>query len=422
MNYCIIIPDFRGIGGAQLYALRRFKYLSKLGFNVSFVVGKIDQIILNGDKKQIPVFICKEITSFTFDIKKSVRKKTVNHFREFLKSDSCLVIEALDPVGATWGELFASEIGCKHIIYSLVESVIHKNIQDRPIHRFYKYKLQRREFIGLSSKSLEKIFGVEFKDTENHYVNLPYDSEDISLITVPEICKETEKESFIIGTVARLEKSYIPHLIEAVIEFALRLPNAKITLIVAGDSETSNIKMHFAKKYLRDEIIPGNLKILFPGYLNPLGVDFFNCLNVFVGMGTAAITAISQGCATIVLDPINNLSSGILGIDTNNFAYSESGNQFSILESVEDLFYNTAKRNEAKKKGIELFKKEYAYEVCMQKLDNFISSSQPDKKYWNFSGHNIETAIIRFLYSNKHSTIIGAANKLRKLLAGMGRQ
>jgi len=422
LNYYIIIPDFRGIGGAQLYALRRYNYLTEKGIIVSFIVGKIDDLILNNQKRNIPVFVDPAISFFTFDVRKSIRNKTKEHFKRLFAGNENTIIESLDPVGATWGELFAKEQSCKHFIYSLVEPSVYKNIQDRPIYKYFKYKLKRKEFVGLSSKSLEKIFGHEFGRDENYYVNLPYDSKEIPQRTNPAICKELDPESFVIGTVARLEKSYIPHLIESVIEFSEKNPHANITLIVAGDSETGNYKVRFSQKYLSNKNKPMNLKIIFPGYLNPLGVDFFNCLNIFVGMGTAAITAISQGCATIVLDPINNLSSGVLGVDTNNFAYSESGKQFSILESIEDLFYNTAKRNEAKKGGIELFKKEYAYKVCMQKLDDIISSFQPDKKYWNFSEHNIETRIIRFLYNKKKSTLIGAANRLRKLIAGMSTQ
>lgn len=413
MNYCLIIPDFRGIGGAQLYAFRRYKYLMQKGYHVFFVVGQMDNILFKGEYQQIPLFVRPEILSYVFDTIKDLRNEVANCFIDFFNGESSSVIETFDDHGATWGELFAKKINCKHIVYSLIEPVIHKNIQDRPILKFFNYKLERGEFIGLSSVSLEKIFERKFYKDENRFVNIAYDVNELAKITKPNINNIIDRNAFVISTVSRLEKSYINHLITNVILLARKFPKKDISLIIGGDSEVGNYKKIFKKKYLDDLQEVTNLKIFFTGYLHPLGVDFFKLSDVFVGMGTAAVSSISQGCATIVVDPFTNLSSGVFGIDTNNFAYSESGIQWSIFESLQGLLINAERLNKAKCSGQKLFQKEFSLETCMERLNKYIEISCDDHKYWNFNRMDIVSKFVRLLYRKKNVKGILALNRIR---------
>lgn len=104
-------------------------------------------------------------------------------------------------------------------------------------------------------------------------------------------------------------------------------------MIVAGGSNTGTREKDLLVKYSKSDI--ANLKIVFTGYIKELGKDIFNVSDVFVGMGTASINAISQRCIALNIDPSrNNMCSGIFGIDTNNFGYTEMVKSIQYLRRL----------------------------------------------------------------------------------------
>ncbi len=416
LGYCIIIPDFRGIGGAQLYALRRYKHLKEKGYSVRFIVGNIDNTLLDKENCSIPVFEKKEILSFAFDLTRNRVNSVIKEFINFIKVDnlSYSVIESLDPWGASWGELFAERLNCKHVLYSLIEPDFN-NIHDKVILDLLRYKLKKQGLIALSSKSLELMFGRFFQESENIFVNIPYNSNELNDYSKPNIDQIIKKNSFIISTVSRLEKPYIEYLIKAVIEIA-RNSKKSMSLIIAGDSEVGNYKEGLKQKFSEEVNKLENLIIHYPGYLNPLGKDLFKKSNLFIGMGTAAVSSISQGCATLVIDPRNNMSSGIFGIDTNNFAYSESGKQWTIYDSIAKLIKNEELIIKANIAGKKLFEKEFEVNTCMNKLDELIFCEDDKKGYWNYNQVALFYRFARYCYKNRERTIIKILNQIRKAI------
>lgn len=413
MTYCLIVPDFRGIGGAQLYALRRMKYLAKKGIDSVIAVGLLDQKILD-ETTDVKVFQHELINDLAFDVKKGEKIAVIKKLIDWCR-DEITIIETYDPVGATWGECLAFTLNCKHVIYSLIEPEVYKNIQDRPILDFFKFKLSRDEFIGLSSVSLEKIFNRKFSNTENRYVNVPFDDAELPDNSAIDINKYISHGAFVIGTVSRLEKGYVEELIKATVSFSRSYTDNHFVLIIAGDSEVGNYKQEYLKKYAFNKTKQDNLEIFLPGYMRPLGKDFFNKIDLFIGMGTGAVSAISQGCATIVIDPINNKSSGIFGVDTNNFAYSESGVQYSILDSIKDVYKNNNRFVAAKKAGRILFEKQFDVSVCMKKLDNYIYGIEDFRnEYWNVNNIGLQNTIIRYIYRNRKHSVFKMLNQMRK--------
>jgi len=414
MNYCIVIQSFSGIGGAQLYALRRQRHLVSKGINVYFVIGKNDELHFSKELEAIPHIVLSEIRIPAFDASNMDKLKAVNIFLEFLKGKPIECIESLDPYGATWAELFAKETKSKHIVYSLVEPVLYKNIQDRPMFNFFKFKLKQQQFIGLSSKSLEIIFNRKFPPDENVYVNIAFDEDELSETSIPDISSLSDSQTFVIATISRLEKSYISFFIDSVVEIAKKFPHRNFTVLIAGDSTVLGLKTNLIEsaEVKTNKLV--NLKILFLGYIKPIGKDFFSGIDLFVGMGTAAVSSISQSCPTLVVDPMNDLSSGVLGLDTNNFAYSESGVQKTIANDIERLIDNEELLKSARLSGHKLYNKQYRHDVCMKRLDNFIFNNLDQKVYYKELMYvSCLTKFIRYVYLRRNSGLIGYINQLK---------
>ena len=170
-------------------------------------------------------------------------------------------------------------------------------------------------------------------------------------------------------------------------------------MIVAGGSNTGTREKDLLAKYSRSSI--ANLKIIFTGYIKELGKDIFNISDVFVGMGTASINAISQKCIALNIDPSrNSMCSGIFGIDTNNFGYTENGKVYTILEKIEEIYLaDENKKNYLKKTGRELFETSFEINSCFLQMDaaiNSISESQ-DEPYLHVS--RLYRFIVRLSYN-----------------------
>ena len=410
-NYCIIIPSFAGLGGAQLYAIRRAKYLIEKGFNVVFLVEEYEDSLLE-KPESVSIIFNKYITVPVFFVSKRIQEERLKEFMATFENSSDLIIESFSWEPATWGEFFASKLRCKHFLYSLGEPFIDQ-YRYKYILRFLLFKYDRQEFIGISKPSLKIIFGRFFDEKRNYFVNVPFDEKEIQDITIPKFISTIDETSFVIATVSRLRKPYVLNLIECGINLSKKYPNKNFTLLICGDS--SNIgytAQDYIKKYITntDVQLPQNLKLLFPGYTFPLGRDFFKRVNIFVGMGTAVVNSISQGCATICIDPRVNKSIGIFGLQTNSFAYTENGKYYSIDESLEDLFLNNDRLVLAQKMGAQLFLSDFENNSCMMKLDEHIKNLNPDKKYFSFQIINIIDIYYIFLLR-----ITYILNKNRKL-------
>ena len=381
-NYLIIIPGYTGVGGAQLYAIRRANYLKTQGYNVSFLVSTYDNTYLE-TPDNVAIYFIEDLNRPTICLAKSKISSILVKFKEQFKYYHSLIIESFSIEASTWGELLAEHFGGKHICYFLGEPYLYQ-FRYRYFLKFCLFKYHRGELIGLSDCSLKIILGPYFKENHNNYVNISFDNSEIDQVTKSLFLNNLDSNSFTIGTISRLNKEYIIFLIDAVINLAFKYPKHNFNLIICGDGVGNGYKVgDFKAKYSNENLVPNNLKLIFTGYVYPIGQDFFKFIDVFVGMGTAAVSSISQKSATICVDPRVNKSIGILGIQTNNFAYSISGNYFSIYDSIESLLLDRNMLNQARISGYELFCAEFENVRCMEKLDSFISKSCSNKIYFS---------------------------------------
>jgi hypothetical protein len=386
-NYLIIIHDYSGIGGAQLYAIRRANYLIENGYAVNFLVSHFDDSKI-GKPKEVNIYYNKYLNIPTVCLSKHIIDKEVESFISNLKDFNNLIIETFSKEACTWGELIAKNLGVKHIIYSLGEQCLDQ-IRYKYFLDFFLFKYYRGELLGLSDCSLKIILGRHFQNKNNYFVNIPFDASEISSTTSPQFLNKVNLNSFRIGTLSRLEKEYVIVLVEQVIKIALKYPEIKFSLLVCGEGVKKGYNsVDFINKYSNSNDKPRNLDFLFPGYTFPVGKDFFQSLDVFVGMGTAAVSSISQGCATICVDPRVNRSIGTFGVQTNNFAYSINNTYFDIHVSIEELLIDRNKLKNAKTKGYKLFVKDFENKPCMKKIDMYIQNSSKTKNYF-YENQNI---------------------------------
>lgn len=373
-NYLIITPSLNYIGGAELYALRRAKHLSDLGYRVMFLTGKKESIYLD-DLNKYKIFYIEELPLFYQGKDSVIATKTLKLLKsEFLSQD--IFIESNHLICALWGELIAKELSAKHIYYMLAELDITKN---KKYVNFFLAKLKTNTLIGLTDQSLRISFGNLWEPgMKNLYVNIGfsiYENEHTIPIDLQKYF--TKNDEFKVLTISRLEKTYIESLIQSCYEISSTNPYKVFSLIIIGDTKDSKIKNDLQEKYRGSK----NLHIHFLGYVSPISNKFFESVNVFVGMGTAVINSAATGCPTIVIDPRDNKAAGFFGDNLSNFAYPQSTMKYHIYELLQKAIDNKKYIVNTGKMGKEIFHKEFDAQLTMHKLDGLMFNEKQRRYY-----------------------------------------
>ena len=124
-----------------------------------------------------------------------------------------------------------------------------------------------------------------------------------------------------------------------------------------------------------------NLHIIITGYIKP-GKDFFSQTDIFIGMGTAAISALSQGCIVLPVNPITNKTPGVFGVETFNFAYPESNVEFLISDKIlQLLLLSTEKRYDYAKQSKEYYNNNFTLDVTFDAFRNLCDKMQDVDTY-----------------------------------------
>lgn len=385
-NFYFLTEGISNYGGAQLLVLRRANYLQNLGYCVKVIVHRHRGDFLLKDKfENIPILFLPDL-EFPFSVVNCKRKEELSKIIElFLGNTSNCILETHSLQTAVWGEYFASILNIKHIVYLLNEARVDK-YRYYPGVDFFKYKYKKGELYGTSNLSLSVIFNNCFDESNiyENYINVSFDPDELTLKSIPPIQYISYNNSVTISTLARLEKRYIEPMIRSVIKYANENPEQHINLIIAGGTIFTELYEELKAKFLPPELNLPNLHIIFTGYIVQLGLDFFQKTDIFIGMGTAAINAISQGCATLNIDPRTSKTSGIFGVDTDNFAYPNENNVYEIEDKISSLLNNRLELIEAKQKGKDLFNQQYTVKASFDKLEILLLKSQNAIDYYFF--------------------------------------
>lgn len=340
----------------------------KKGIDVRIAVFDDKDFLLQDSFKNIDLIKIPELKKSPALFSKRKLNRILISIRRFIGEDfNKLFIESHSPFLSIWGEIIANDYNGKHVIYFLNEPNLY-SFSLRCFKSYFLNKLNNDELLGISSMSLNVIFRNDLKKITNNYVNVPFDIDELDDISHPNVFKEIDEDSFIIATVSRLGKKYIEPLIIDIIKFTNQNLEKKITLIIVGNDIDRSIITYLQSRYC---INSDKLSVIFPGYIFPLGKDFFKRINIFIGMGTSVISSISQKCATITIDPISSKATGILGVNNNNFAYSENGKFYELADLVSMLLKDPVFLDDCRKKGFELFQSEFSIEKTMNKLDSY---------------------------------------------------
>lgn len=375
MNYILATPNITRIGGAELYALRRIKYLKNHYNDINIILltseyNKNDLILEEFNKFEI-LKVNKKIQD-DLPLKQNIEylsdllKTKLNLKKETIIETNCFFMKTLEKV--------ADKLKAKYYIYLTVEIPF---FQDKNL-KFYLEKVKRGELIGVCKETLRISFGQYYKEEFNRYVNIGFNQEEIKsdLDKTKKLNLEKNENFFRIMIISRLEKEYVEKAIKEVIKVVQKHQELNIELVIVGDSADGKERKRLEKEYISKK----NLKIRFLGYINPIFQELYLNSDLFIGMGTALVNASAFSCTSLGIDPRNSKASGFLGVDLFSSAYSADDKTCDISNKIEEyIFLNDERKNDYKKRAKEFFNKEYDFKAVMKKLDSYIFENKKIK-------------------------------------------
>ncbi len=385
-KYIIITHTIYNLGGGQLLTLRKRKILEGLGYEVMVVYKKQrGPFLLEKEYKGIKTLFVPEFEHPLNLVSGENQKKCISKVLLFIgdvTQDS--IIESNDVPTAIWGEIVASHLKIRHIYYLIIETSF-PSYRYYPYKDFFEYKLKRNELWACNSKGLELSFERDLPNYADSYINVPYDSIETSDTTTPSVNYRDWNygNKVVITTISRLDKKYIISLYEAVHNICNKYKDKNIELIIVGDTVVGNNKQWLEEQArLLSQTTP-NMNLILPGYIKAVGRDLFEHTDLFVGMGTAIITAISEGCLSLSVNPYTSFTSGIFGVETFNFAFNDNGKEVPLEDKIEEVLYKD--RSEIKEVVKDYYRRNHSLEAYRDKYNILINKCEEKLQYYDFS-------------------------------------
>lgn len=332
--YIFMTENIHPIGGMQLLTSGKAKVLERQGWEViiffpAFARGHcaIEEL----DKYDTGGML--ELSLPPYKWPRTTRKKVIRKMCGLIgavSAEDTIIIESHVDRLCQWGELLAAEIHVKHMIFACNETYRGKGKYYAECLEFFDWKHKRKELVGENSGMFDLLFE-GFKEVPLNEVYIFMFDENPVRDVKNKLVEEISSYDWNIGYIGRLEKGYVPNIIQSVATFAKWHKNKRIQFIIVGDITS------------RKDLIRETFKECSNVYINELGnvvpipKSLFNKLDAVIAGSGSAKCAAYEGVYTILADADNFRSNGVYGYDTSDHLYCGQMEQTSFEESLEKV-------------------------------------------------------------------------------------
>ena len=339
MKYIIITGDIHPIGGMQLLTSGKAEVLENLGWEVYvfFPTHESGKCVLPYlDKYNEGGFF--ELTLPPYKWTKTTREKVFARMRCIIgacKNDEQIIIESHSDRTSQWGEILASRVNAKHMLFLCNEIYRGKGKYYLENLDFYDFKHRRKELAGEMADILFKLFEGYKQIHEDEIYIFKYDENPVRDV-INEKIDSIERYDWNICYIGRSQKGYFPNIIQGVADFSRNHSEKEIQLIFVGDISERRKKIHSVLGSI------GNLKLTPLGDVAPIPKELFKKVDVVIAGSGSAKCAAYEGTYTIIADASNFFANGVLGYDTNDELYHSHGNQVAFDSALEKVLVDRA--------------------------------------------------------------------------------
>ena len=361
------------MGGAQMYISNKIKYLRGLGWSTT-VISALDGPIAIDSLNEFNDNIIFELRFEPAMYSKGLIRRVVNRIKEIIGNADEAVIESLNSICSTWGEIIAKEINAKHISFLLDEKIS----IDKIYYDYFLFKLKRRELAFIKENSAVAFFNeIAIKNPPDyHYILNAVCNNVVEDIIDNRFDEINYNVDYVLCSLGRLTKRYIKNAIDGISLFIEKNPNKKVTCVFIGD-EIEDAKPS-VKEYISEKIGRfKNVSLYTLGSVYPIPKSFLSHISVGIASAGSANVLYRNNVPTISMDSNDGEAIGVMGYTTVNSLFREN-EPIIKLNVLLDLILNS---NYLKEYTFVPSKTGSANKMLSEHID-FLNQSEPKKEYY----------------------------------------
>lgn len=372
-KYIFFHPNVGNMGGGQMYVHNKIRWLKTQEWQVEYICCSNDNIILPEFSKM--GMVEKAIGFSLYMFNNVYRKKTLRKIVSYLADEHVeeYVIESTSLPCATWGEVVAELLGCKHLVYIIDETT---NIDNNQVYDFLHFKHNRKEIASITNTSLYKLF-------LNDKINI---SEDTSY-SLPAYCNNVVGDydsplyhellstrcDYYIGSIGRLDKPYLLPMLHQLKEYMLKNRSISFSIVLIGGSSAGDNIFKEIEDLYKDV---NNVKLIITGFMFPIPQNVIRLCDVFISSAGSAFVSNREGVPTISIDAEDYLPIGVVGQTTTNSVYrSDDEPPLNLSDLLDDILIKKTYSSIAPTEG---------QKIVFDEHIAFINNSDSSKDYYDF--------------------------------------
>ncbi len=305
-TYILICGFADVVAGGPIYYSNKVKYLKERGWEVIVIptnTGK--RVFVRGMERYLGPYV-----PFILDLPSEYNKKQLNRQIDFLETfvpvhRGQTIIETGTDYTNFWGEALAQRLKAKHIVIFLDEQ--NERVNSKVID-FYKFKYKRGELACITAPAMRHLFrGYWDLPLEKCYSLRCSCTNSIEDYDHP-FTHQIIRSDYNIGYIGRLEKPFLPTIIEGFVEFSKKNTHKTITIVFWGGAFEEKTVCSIREKF--DHLY--NVNLLISGYMFPLPVKALQKMDVFVSGAGSALVGAKVGRLSVKVDFLNYKVLGIM--------------------------------------------------------------------------------------------------------------
>ena len=364
------ISDY--ISGAPIYYANKIRFLESEGWTVIVLPTDHGKIYIN-DLKKYHNLHYEFIKVFPYEYNSKIRQRFVKCLLEQIPSDAeNIIIETGTDYTSYWGELLAKELNAKHFIFLLDEDNPRINNYNC---NYYKFKYQRGELACITKKTMIQIFS-KFFTIDKPIALRAWCNNSVGFIHT-DYCDELKRQKYNIGYVGRLEKNFVPNIINGIISFAKNVSPDQVMVSLMGGAD-KNVTTQILNKLNAQS----NIHVHCTGYTWPIPYEAVKKCDVCIAGAGSALVSVHCGVPTIEMDIYRNTPIGFLTSNEFPSMTSDGANSHDVLFYLNQVLIN---KNIPKLKPYDFHNEWKAIETDFAKQMDYITKSSIGNQYYDLS-------------------------------------
>lgn len=306
-TYVFIIRRICNITGAQQYVYNKMQYLESQGWRVLIFSSMKGEILIDGFKK-FEHLILPSLYLSPVCYRKSEVERTISRITDEIGDydPDNTIIESDASQRAVWAEIIASRLKCRHLCM-LVQEKYKRTAPDS----LTRFKYDRHELSCITKDGVRMLFGVKVEEVRPDAYFVAKSTNVVR--EAPDRYSEMldANADFSFGSLGRLGKPYVAHVVDAFRRYALSHPDKRFNVVFIGDSTEAGKKDQIRKQF---EELP-NVHLVMTGNVYPVPRSFAQKIDVFVSTAGASGATYNAGFPTVKVHPLTGEPIGVIGLD-----------------------------------------------------------------------------------------------------------